>query len=444
VVPLDRSHPDAGDAHLAVMILHSPDLDPLPDPIVYFSGGPGDKGLSVAERFASGDYGGSARDIILFDQRGTGSSQPSLDCPEATDLLRSTLGAADPLDVERVANIAMLRACRARLVAEGIDLDLFNTSTTADDADDLRRALNIEKWNLFGVSYGTTVALEVARRHPDAVRSVVIDSAYPPDIPTGGVRFVSNGARAIRTLLDGCAADHGCAAEYPTLEANVRALVAEWNAQPFVTTITDPTTNAPMAVAITGSDVISGLQQALYVTSLIPALPSFIAPLRERGDVAKALIGQFVGMAIQAQEDSSEGVFVGVDCADRQRLVEDPSDIDEVLAEFPEMEALLSSGECKAWDVASVDKSFNKQVRADLPLLALAGEYDPITPPQDTRNAANGFAVSTFVQFPALGHGVTFDHDCPRSIMRAFITDPNAPVDDSCVSEMGPPAFVGG
>ena len=46
------------------------------------------------------------------------------------------------------------------------------------------------------------------------------------------------------------------------------------------------------------------------------------------------------------------------------------------------------------------------------------------------------------IEFPGLGHGTQFAHDCPRAILRAFVLDPAAPVDTSCVTAMMPPAFV--
>src|SRR5207249_3535486 len=171
------------------------------------------------------------RDVILFDQRGTGRATPSLDCPAAYEAVWTALGAAAPAAQEGASAANVLRDCHTQLVRAGIHLDQFSTPITADDVADIKRALGINTWNLFGVSYGTTVALEMARRHPTGVRSVVIDSVLPPTVAGDAQHQADVVHRALRALFDGCAADPRCDAAYPTLAADFSKLVAEWNAR---------------------------------------------------------------------------------------------------------------------------------------------------------------------------------------------------------------------
>jgi pimeloyl-ACP methyl ester carboxylesterase len=84
-------------------------------------------------------------------------------------------------------------------------------------------------------------------------------------------------------------------------------------------------------------------------------------------------------------------------------------------------------------------------VHSDLPTLVLADEYDPVTPPANSKRVADALSGSTYVEFPGLGHAAVFAvPECPEIIFRGFLRDPTAPVDTSCVSTMGPPKWAVG
>lgn len=443
-VPEDRTDPGGAQVRLPVAIIRTTAPKADPDPIIYFSGGPGFPGLTSVDFFVHQDFGGS-RDVILFDQRGTGEADPSLDCTENVEAVWATLAAADDGATEATRQLDVLDTCKARLVAAGINPDAYNTDATADDVDDLRKALGIAEWNIFGVSYGTTVALDVLRRHPDAVRSAVIDSVYPTTVGFGGVKALASAARVFTTFFAGCLADPGCAAAYPTLQADVLSLVDEWNAEPFQGDVTDPTTQQPRHLVITGTDVIAGMWNALYDHSLIGILPSLVEPLRERGSAAQAIVEQLASMGIDQLSGAAEGQTIAVDCGDRQRI-DTLTGADTMLAEHPELAGLLELSPtrqaCARWRVTSEPASFNDPVASDVPTLVLADEYDPVTPPADGKSAADALTDSTFVQFPGLGHGAIFSADCPAAIFKAFVLDPTAAVDTSCVATMGPPDWT--
>jgi pimeloyl-ACP methyl ester carboxylesterase len=100
--------------------------------------------------------------IVVFDQRGTGYSMPSLDCTPDDE-------ADDPL-----------RACRERLAAAGVDLGAYNSRESASDVADLLEVLDIEEATLFGVSYGTRLALTVMRDHPERIVSASSTASTRP------------------------------------------------------------------------------------------------------------------------------------------------------------------------------------------------------------------------------------------------------------------------
>jgi pimeloyl-ACP methyl ester carboxylesterase len=441
-VPVDRDHPKRGDVTLPVATIRSADPDPLPDPIIFFAGGPGGPGRLIARRIMDLNLGGR-RDVILFDQRGTGQSTPSLDCAEQVEVVWQTFGAAREPQAEADGFREVLASCRKRLVSEGVDLDAYATSTTTDDVADLRSALGIKRWNLFGVSYGTMVALEMLRRHPEGVRSAVIDSVIPTDEAAGSSQHLKVAKRVLAKLFSGCAGDPKCSAAYPTLEEDFDALVEEWNAQPFEVTATDPT-GQPRQLVITGDDLVAAVWSAMYNNNVIPLLPSLVGQLRARGDAAGTFVPQLVVAGVNQLTQGAEAMGSAVICADRQRLI--GPDQDKVIANNPLFAGLLSvrtrEDACDVMRVKSVPAAFNKPVRSNLPVLVYGDEYDPVTPPANGRRAARTLPRSTFVATHGLGHGAVLKNECALGIFGAFLTDPTAPVDITCTKEMLGPAWV--
>ncbi len=253
IVPEDRFNPDGTQARLAVAIIRSTNPAAPPDPVIYLEGGPGGSALSAVDFwFQSGLR--ADRDIILIDQRGTGYSTPSLNCPEYEE------------DVEDPVT-----ACRQRLLAEGVNIAAYTSAANADDIADLARALNLETYNLFGVSYGTRLALTVLRDHPERVRSVIIDAVYPPHVNSLNEQSAL-AYNTFETLFADCAVDAECAAAFPNLRQRFYDLVARLNANPDI--VTDPETGEELEIS--GDALVSNLFDMLYDTSILAYLPATI------------------------------------------------------------------------------------------------------------------------------------------------------------------------
>ena len=175
IVPENRSAGTERRIRLPVAILPATGADPLPDPVVYMEGGPGGAALPTAQLLL--DMGlDRRREVIIMGQRGTLYAEPALLCPEIDDFNtgpRIGMGYDDPKTGEALAEAA--GKCYRRLAGQGIDLGGFNTTENAADFADLRRALGIERWNVYGVSYGTDLALTYMRDHPEGIRSVTLD-----------------------------------------------------------------------------------------------------------------------------------------------------------------------------------------------------------------------------------------------------------------------------
>jgi pimeloyl-ACP methyl ester carboxylesterase len=270
-VPESRQGLSDNTITLAVAIVRS--TSPSPGvPVLYFEGGPGGSAMSSAASYWVSSGLREYADIILLDQRGTGYSLPSLNCPEVDD--------PDlPADADAEA------LCRERLLREGVAIAAYTSAENAADAADLVQALDLPQVNLFGVSYGTRLALTMMRDYPERIRAVILDAVYPPQV-NGYDEQAANGARAFEQLFADCEADAECRAAYPDLRAVFLQMIGDLNEVPMrgVDDYGDP-------AELFGDTVVNELFQLLYDTAAIPDLPLMIMAAAERDYNTYASLG---------------------------------------------------------------------------------------------------------------------------------------------------------
>ena len=257
-VPADPLEPDGDEVTLAVARLHRDGGDAAAPPIVYLHGGPGGAALESPPAGLARLDALDDRDVIVFDQRGAGRSEPSLNCPEKEEAVLDALGTADPWEDELAANRDAVLACRARLVDEGVDLDLYDTPTSVADMEVLRETFAVDEWNLFGGSYGTRLGLAYARSHPDRVSSLLIDSVYPPEVGGAG-RIDTMIDDAIGRLSDACAEDAECNDAYGDLDEALATAVEglEGDPEEVTRTVSVGGEDVERDFVVSGSDIRS-------------------------------------------------------------------------------------------------------------------------------------------------------------------------------------------
>ncbi len=204
VVPENRVHPNGQTIRLPVATIPSVSQPPAGDPVVHLSGGPGADALGDAAFLVPAGLN-QKRDLIIMGQRGTLDSEPELTCPEIDRFNAQAVGLFYDSPLTEALHVAATKACHDRLAGEGIDLSAYNTAENERDFEDLRQVMGIAQWNVYGYSYGTYLALSLMRDHPEAIRSVTIDSVVPPSVASLGWTW-SNVAEAFNNLFRACAA----------------------------------------------------------------------------------------------------------------------------------------------------------------------------------------------------------------------------------------------
>jgi pimeloyl-ACP methyl ester carboxylesterase len=426
VRPLDPAQPQGTQIDVHFAVLPALARNKHADPVVFFAGGPGQSAIELAgplsrllARFAY------RRDIVLIDQRGTGRSA-ALMCDEVAPNtpLRDS---ADP-----ARQVQRLRECRERLLSlpHG-DLRHYATSTAMADADAVRRALGVVRWNLIGASYGTRAALEYLRLHPNAVRRLVLDGVAPPDMRLPQVSAVD--AQAVfDALLRWCEADGDCRSKHSHLRQSWRALL---DSLPREVRVTHPLSGRAETLTLTRDMLFGLLRVPLYSPVLSSALPVAI------DEAAGGRFDALVGLAASVGAGRlAEGMHFSVICSEDAVEADAPA-----AADFGAGLAPLYRQVCADWPRAAVNEAFYKLTPARVPALLLSGELDPVTPPRHAERVARALGGSARqVVVPNAGHGV-LGLGCMAQVVFRFIdADSDAEalqVDAGCTRALPRPAL---
>jgi pimeloyl-ACP methyl ester carboxylesterase len=431
---------------LAVAIFHPSDGAAEPDPIIYLMGGPGASALEFLYLSFNVIYApilAAQRDLIFFDQRGVGLSQPALDCNQAwelsLELLDNEMDGKPVSDGEaKVLFHEAYKTCAQELQVVA-DLTTYNSVSSAADVNDLRIALGYEQINLWGGSYGTRLALGILRDYPKSVRSVVLDSVYPPDVDLN-LGTPANLERALTLLFQACRDDPACNTAYPNLRQVFFATAAQLEAAPVASRITDPFTGETHPILMDGDALFGLIFQLLYDTEALPVVPQLIY---EANQGNFGTINRIFGALIGQSKISSRGAFFSVQC-NEELAFSSWEKLQAVLVDYPDTAPYLQKGilgeagydVCAFWGASQASPNENKPVSSDIPALVMQGEHDPITPPAWGQQAAETLKNSYFFLFPDVGHGV-MGTACGREMTAAFFQNPLKAPQNDCIAKMG-------
>ncbi len=402
-VPEDRSKPDGRRIDLRVVVIPATKPDPAMAPLYELAGGPGLAATGGADFYlTAGQAHRQGRDIVLVDQRGTGASAP-LACPEL-----AATGTTYPE--------AAVRACRARL-AQQADLSRYTTADAVADLQAVRAALGHGKVDLFGISYGTRLALAWIATEPDAIRSAVLVGTVPEDarVPLWHGR---NAQDTLDAVFADCRADAQCAAAYP-------ALARAWE-----TLLARPDFDGAARERFRAS---------MIATPGLRSLPSRITQMAAADPPAAAASTAPPG------PPAADGLYLSVTCAEDVAWIEPADRAAASRGTFLGTYRIdRQAAACSIWDVPRRKVPF-PQSASDVPVLFIAGERDYVTPVAWANAVASRFPRSRVVAIAHLGHfpdGLS-GMECLDTMILAFAAqpDPDA-IPTGCVSSMRPGPFA--
>jgi len=338
---------------------------------------------------------------------------------------------------DTAAALASLRRCRDSL-ASTADLRMYTTAIAMDDLDAVRAWLGYDRLNLYGVSYGTKAAQVYIRQHPDRVRAAVLYGVVPLALPTQ-LDLAASAQATFARVCRACAADSACRALTPDLKRDLDTLLAQLARRPMrVTTFGRP--GAPRTIDVTERSVRDLVQRVLGGSRPIERLP-YVLHAASTGDFTP------IGQALSDDPPPSpapppRGVFLCILCSEAMPQV-DAAAIEKAtrgtfFGDFPVRWQLR---QCAEWPRGPLPKDFWKPVSANVPVLAISGDLDPITPPRYAESVIRGFAIGRHIVVPNRSHN---DVDpCITSLFESFlIAGSTTGLDTSCVALPHPLRFA--
>lgn len=441
----DRRNPRT--LKIAVAVVKATGAQPASDPIVYLEGGPGAAIVPATLRLPLELFPTDVqkRDIVAIDQRGVGLSQPNLDCPEVRTFALSKLDQPRSDDEYTHQYFASLKTCLDRLQQQGIHLAAYNSAQSAADVVMVSQALGYQQINVYGLSYGSRLALTIARDFDRSgyIRSVAIGGVYGPE--ANALEFPLNVSERLARVFEACASDSVCNAAYPDLRSVFYQLMARLATHPFKPefelqgarrqAIADHTTllNA-LFNSLLYTQGIAEIPANLYATLngspryLIEGIRSQISELNQ--------IHWGMNTAVQCQEE-----FLLISPAEQAAVgAQIPPIFRGFEQQFPESTPRLVEF-CRQIGLKPRPASENQLVRSRIPLLAISGQFDPFTPPAWAARATAGFTTRYVYTLPEAGHDSAGASDCSQAIVSAFFNQPTRRPAAYCINPVSQPKF---
>lgn len=396
-------------------------------PLMFLAGGPGQAAAELASGLTNVFYEvRKTRDLILVDQRGTGASHP-LQCEDATE---QDVYALTPEDF----SAQDIKDCLISLTG---DLSQYNSENAIRDFEAVRAALGHQQINIYGGSYGTRAGLVYMRMFPESLRSVVLDSVGPIEVPIG--LFGQSSARSFNLLLKNCQKEPSCQQAFPQLVQEFQTLLARLEEAPAQVNIAHPRLGTQTNFVISKAKLLGTIRSQLYsvaTRSLVPLV------------IHQAYLGNYMPLAgLIAQTEGGQGIYIGllfnITCNEDYPRISTADFERDANNNFGGSDSHFSfKMACPLWPQYRPSEEFYKSVIADIPTLILSGDLDPVTPPSNGEYSAKTLPNNHHIVVKNAAHTVAMS-TCASDLINDFLTslEPKK-LDESCLDDVPNESFM--
>jgi pimeloyl-ACP methyl ester carboxylesterase len=403
------------------------------DPVVIIAGGPGQSILeSYPMLHPALDDVRRSRNILLMDARGTGGSH-LLQCDELTSLDENADDSDDPATLR-----ALTERCRDRL-AKTSDLRFYATADHIRDLDLLRTTIGVEQLNLAGISYGTRVAQQYAASYPAHTRTITLDSIAPNTLVLGQ-EHARNLDAAIKQQFARCVADAACKrniGDPAVLLAKVRATLQAGGLAPV--RYRDPTNGEWREEVPQFGHLGNLLRFYAYRPESASMLPLILHDASQGR--YETLLSQARALSGDIGDSMALGMGLSVSCTEDPEIHPLPEDEKTILGNSM---AEFIQAQCAVWPKGKRDPNFRKPLTGKVPVLAISGEYDPVTPPRYGAEVVKTLPNGRQLVLPGQGHSVLTTGCMPKLFAQFVETADAKTLDASCLQRLKPtPPFAG-
>jgi serine/threonine protein kinase/pimeloyl-ACP methyl ester carboxylesterase len=437
IVPQDRSHPKGRQVRMLVVRAQAETPNPSPDPVLYLSGLGGLVGAVSSTTRLYANY-------IGLTMRGSPGSVPDLNCPEEGAAEVAALALPTLSSKAMAEQVSALGACRARLVAAGIDPNDYGADAMAADVRDLLRVLHIKQVNITAEATPTElVALDVMRHYPQIVRSAALEDPSPPDLDNDffDVADVSADLQRYAAL---CAANPSCHSAYPDIVGQWLRDYEQFQQHPVTENVSLQSGTAPVPVLVDGQSLAIALGTALEGVGALPTIAAEIyAPTP-----AVAVTGIVYGVPDDAAWTTSTYCKDMLPAASPASQLENQDDT----VDFPQYAGLdvfaqIDPSICAAWNVQPDDASDFTPLVSSIPTFLFTGALDPWLSPSWIGQMGEDLTHAVTLIFPTLTQGSVETQSAPScltNLEREFFDHPTAHLNVSeCEAQSPPIAFAG-
>lgn len=396
---------------LAVAVL--PSLKKSNKNVVHISGGPGGWCIGAIKKWLNHPLRNEAN-IILVDLRGTGFSEPSL-CPKLGEDILQVLAENNNTtkDINEIVNVS--EQCKNDLIEKGIDIKSYNSLNISKDLHALKKSLGINKWFVYGISYGTYIAQVYSNQFPNDFEGIILDSPIN-NINEYYKNNTFNYINSLNTLFK------ESKEKYPDLESKYYSVINKLSKKGVEVDV-------DKAIVQTGKFTYNAddfkiiIHQSLYNKQLIELIPLIIKSFyKEDKFILVNLVDAFSEVLKR-----DFGTYYCVSCND--------GFTDKSIEEYGKNAAAFTKNKggilfyrsdlsvCEEWEIGANKINDSVQKNNQIKALIFAGKYDPITPLSNGKEIAKKYKNGFLFEMP-YGHGTSFSK-AGKGIVERFIKTPD-------------------
>lgn len=432
-VPLDYADPNGRSIGIAVFRAAATDASARLGALVVNPGGPGGSGIDFAASGAAqfGDVLTASYDIVGFDPRGVGKSDP-LDCASTGQLDamlaydQSPDNRAERQQLDRlVATVG--RGCLAR---SGDLARHMSTQEAARDMDILRAALGEPKLDYFGASYGTFLGATYADLFPTHVGRFVLDGAIDPALSNADLSLqqARGFETALRAYVKDCVSSGNCVLGSTVDQGTkrIKAFLDQVAANPLPT-------GKPRK--LTEGWALLGIFFPLYAKSLWPTLTQALQQAINSGNGALLLYlaDYYAARGPNAYKDNSIEALYAVNCLDHDDYI--PTEqVPQHFAAFEKASPTFgrvfafSLSSCSVWPVKSGKHTVALHAKGAPPIVVIGTTRDPATPLAWAQALAKQLDSGRLITRDGDGHtGFNQGNDCVDHAVEAWLVSGTVP-----------------
>lgn len=419
LVPENRAKPHSRNIKVPFIIAYSKNPNKRKDPLLFSTGGPGGSSLGWIRGAVSHSLI-LDRDCIAFEQRGTRYAVPRLDGPELSDAIKEAYRKnlnKDSMTLVGVRNFKMA------LQAKGIDLDGYNTDETVADIDDLLTSLNIDSVNLLGISYSGGLMLDVLRKDPARIRSLILDSPLPNFVPIDEDE-PANFNEALRIVCFRAGHDSADQTRYGDLFGRFQQYFSSLEGRVFSIPYVEKGRTDTLHIQYNRNDLIEVIEDQLFNVSRIKDLPYVITEMisGQHEPFIRPTLDYILG---GKDTIGPNAMRLSVYCAD-QTAYHDERILHQMYDLYPYMKGYhindVYREMCDCWQSPPIARASKEPFYSNRPALLGDGELDPACRPLYIDRIHHYLPNSQRFIFPNRSHGVFYDD--MEAALRAFLNDP--------------------